>query len=209
MTEDASNIPKGEILLEEGVLTREEILRALEKSGLSQSHVGQLLRTLATVTRSELVEFLGQKYEFPQIDLSLIHVSSEVIALVPREMAVRHEMIPIEKLGSILCVAKANVSNRAALQDLRAHSGMKVKVFQCSDEQVRNALERYYQVSAIVRPAPVGAQEPAAQLEAISVENDLMRIAKKALLVNWETEWERLYTTSGPLAAIRLEITPR
>jgi hypothetical protein len=150
----------GELLVEEGGVTQEELTRALTESNLKGSVLGQLLDSSGHVRRAELAAFLAAKYRLPILDdLRKIDLNADAARLIPEEIARKHEVIPIARLGDLLCVAKANYYNRAAVQELRKVSGLKVKVIQADEAQVRAALEAVYKGKKGELPAPAGKRK--------------------------------------------------
>src|SRR6185295_7330889 len=146
----------GELLVEEGIVTQEELTRALTESGAKSGVIGQLLEACAHVRRAELAAFLASKFRLPVIDdLRRVDLTPDASRLVPEEIARKHEVIPICRIGDLLCVAKANYYNRAAVQELRKVSGLKIKVLQADEGQVRAAIEAVYKGRKGDLPAPV------------------------------------------------------
>lgn len=150
----------GELLVEEGAVTQEEITRALTESNLKNSVLGQLLDGSGHVRRAELAAFLGAKFKLPVLeDLRKVDLSADAAKSVPEEIARKHEVIPIARIGDLLCVAKANYYNRAAVQELRRVSGLKIKVIQADEAQVRAAIEAVYKGRKGELPAPVAKRK--------------------------------------------------
>ena len=155
---DANRI--GEVLIEEGVVTQDELARALSESGLRGTPLGTLLETTAHVKRADLAAFLAANYRVPAIDdLRRVDFPPGIAQIIPEELARKHELVPLAKLGGILCVAKSNYYNRAALQDLRNVVDIKIKVLQADEEQVRAAIERLYKNRPGELPPPA-SQRP-------------------------------------------------
>jgi hypothetical protein len=150
----------GELLVEEGVVTQEELARALADGNLKSSALGQLLEASGHVRRAELASFLASKFRVPVLDdLRRVDISSEAARLVPEDIARKHEAIPLAKVGDLLCVAKSNYYNRAAVQELRKVSGLKIKVVQADEGQVRAAIEAVYRGKKGELPAPAGKKK--------------------------------------------------
>src|SRR5258706_6794732 len=106
----------GELLVEEGGVTQEELSRALADANLKSTALGQLLEGSGHVRRAELAAFLAARFRLPVLDdLRKVDLSSEAARLVPEEIARKHEAIPIAQIGDVLCVAKSNYYNRAAV----------------------------------------------------------------------------------------------
>lgn len=145
----------GELLVEEGGVTQEDLTRAMNEGNLRNTTLGQILDSCGHVRRAELAAFLAAKFRLPVIDdLRKIDLQADAARLVPEEIARKHEAIPVARVGDLLCVAKSNYYNRAAVQELRKVSGLKVKVLQADEVQVRAAIEAVYKGRKGELPAP-------------------------------------------------------
>lgn len=145
----------GELLVEEGGVTQEDLTRALTEGNLRNTTLGQLLDSCGHVRRAELAAFLAAKFRLPVLDdLRKVDLNVDAAKLVPEEIARKHEAIPIARAGDLLVVAKSNYYNRAAVQELRKVSGLKVKVLQADEAQVRAAIEAVYKGRKGDLPAP-------------------------------------------------------
>ncbi len=148
----------GELLVEEGVVTQEEIARAIAEGGMKGTALAAVLEGAAHVRRSDLAAFLASDFRVPIIDdLRKVNLSAAAAKLVPEELARKHEMVPIALIGNLLCVAKPNYFNRAAVQELRRISPHKIKILQADEEQVHAAIERVYKGRKGELPAPRAA----------------------------------------------------
>jgi hypothetical protein len=151
----------GELLIEEGVVSHEEMLRGIADSAFKGTPLGALLETTPHVRRADLAGYLAANYRVPVIeDLRRVELNSSLAQLVPEDLARKHELIPIGRAGGILLVAKSNYYNRAAVQDLRNAVEAKIKVLQADEEQVRAALDRIYRGKGGDLPAPTSKGKP-------------------------------------------------
>lgn len=156
---DAARI--GEVLIEEGVVTQDELVRAVAEGGFKGTALGNLLESVPHVRRADLAAFLAQNFRIPAIeDLRRVDLQPGLTQLVPEDLARKHELVPVAKLGGLLCIAKSNYYNRAALQDLRNVVDIKIKVLQADEEQVRAAIEKLYKNRPGELPPPTSAQRP-------------------------------------------------
>jgi len=150
----------GELLVEEGGVTQEDLTRALTEANLKSSFLGQLLDSCGHVRRAELAAFLASKFRLPVLeDMRRVDISAEAARLVPEDIARKHEAIPVARIGDLLCVAKSNYYNRAAVQELRKVSGLKIKVIQADEGQVRAAIEAVYRGRKGELPPPAGKRK--------------------------------------------------
>jgi len=152
----------GELLVEEGGVTQEELSRALIEANLTGAPLGQLLEACGHVRRAELAAFLAARFKLPVIeDLRRIDIFADAAKLVPEDIARKHEAIPVARVGDVLCVAKSNYYNRAAVQELRKVSGLKIKVLQADEAQVRAAIDAVYKGRKGDLPPPGKRKETA------------------------------------------------
>jgi len=151
----------GELLIEEGVVTHEEMLRGIADSAFKGTPLGAMLETTPHVRRADLAGYLAANYRVPFIeDLRRLDLGPALAQLVPEDLARKHELIPLGRAGGILLVAKSNYYNRAAVQDLRNAVEAKVKVLQADEDQVRAALDRIYRGKGGDLPAPTSKGKP-------------------------------------------------
>jgi hypothetical protein len=135
----------GELLVEEGVVTQEDVARALSEGGMKGTALAAVLEGTTHARRADLAAFLATDFRVPSLeDLRKINFPQSASKMVPEELARKHEVVPIAQIGNLLCVAKPNYFNRAAVQELRRVCPHKIKVLQADEEQVRAAIEKIY-----------------------------------------------------------------
>ncbi|NOZ00709.1 MAG: type IV-A pilus assembly ATPase PilB [Deltaproteobacteria bacterium] len=151
----------GELLLREKLVNVEQLHNARRSQGEGEG-LGFTLAKLGYVEESHLINFLSRQYGVPSINLDECEITDEVINLVPREVAERHNLIPIARQGSTLIVAMADPGNIYAMDDVKFLTGLNVEVVVASESAVHTALERYY-----------GATDYEAVLEGIEEETEI------------------------------------
>src|SRR5262249_31511939 len=80
----------------------------------------------------------------PSIDLSSFEIDPEAVKLIPRQVCVKHVVIPVSRAGKNLVVAFADPSNIYVKDDLSLLTRMKIEVVVASEQAIHNAIERYY-----------------------------------------------------------------
>jgi len=140
----AASAGLGELLLRESVISLAQLDDA---KGDIEKHGGKLGNTLAKlgyVSEQQLVSFLSKQYGVPAVNLEEIAVPDEVIRMIPREVAKRHGIVPIEKHGTSLIVAVSDPSNIYAMDDIKFLTGYNVEMVVTSESAINSALEDYY-----------------------------------------------------------------
>ena len=134
----------GEVLLREEVVSLAQLVDARKEIERHGGKLGNTLAKLGYVSEQQLVSFLSKQYGVPAVSLEDIAVPEEVIKMVPKEVAQRHGIIPVEKQGSSLIVAVSDPSNIYAMDDIKFLTGYNVEMVVAAESSIREALEDYY-----------------------------------------------------------------
>ena len=155
------------MLVEAGLLTPEQLDRALEEAGQLQKRLGEYLVEERLVTPEDVAMTLSLQLKLPIIDLRRHPVQPEAVRLIPEEYARRHDLIPIEVSDSVLVVVMADPANIQVLEDLKTQARMAIQSAVGILSDIREAINRNYRASGeieeqISRVAPEVA-EPAVE----------------------------------------------
>ena len=134
----------GELLVRENLITLQQLQKAQESQRKNGGRLGFNLTKLGYIEESELTAFLSKQYGVPSINLAEFEIDPEVIKLVPREVAEKHQVIPVNRAGASLIVAMADPSNIFAIDDLKFLTGYNIEVVVASDGAIREATTKYY-----------------------------------------------------------------
>lgn len=137
----------GEMLVEAGLITKEQLEKALEASKNSSERLGYHLVNLKFIDEKKLLPFLSKQYSIPAVDLSEYEISKEVIELISADLAIKYQVVPINKMGRSLTVAIADPTDVFAIDDLRFRTGYDIDLVVSSEVAIREALEKYYEKS--------------------------------------------------------------
>jgi hypothetical protein len=153
----------GRLLISEGLVTEEELLAAIGEAGAQGTPIAALLESSGSTRLADLAGFLASRYRFPRIpDLRRFPWKQEAAKSVPEGIARKHDVLGVARLGNVLCIARSNVYPRAAVQEIRKATGLRVKVVQADAAQVRACLDHVYGGRLLSIPAPEELPEPSA-----------------------------------------------
>jgi type IV pilus assembly protein PilB len=138
----------GELLLRDQIISADQLHKAQEESRRSGDRLGNSLVKLGAIQEEDLTQFLSRQYGVPAINLAEFDIEPEVVALVPKDVAVRHKVVPVNRAGNSLIVAMADPSNVLAIDDLKFVTGYNIEVVVASDVGISQAITRYYEKSA-------------------------------------------------------------
>lgn len=134
----------GEILIESESITEEQLQEALNHSKEKGVVLGTALLERGFVDEKTLFKGLEALFHIPYIDLGETVIDKAAIGMIPEALAKRHTVIPIKKEKNLLTVAMADPLNFYAIDDLENASGMEVTAVITPQNDIMNAIDRYY-----------------------------------------------------------------
>jgi twitching motility protein PilT len=114
----AGTKPLGEVLVEERLISREQLSEAMNRQRETGRPIGKILLEMGAVNEEALVEAVAGQLGVPYIDLVAYPPSLSMIQLVSKEVAVRHQAVPVELVDGELLVAMVEPTNQAALREI-------------------------------------------------------------------------------------------
>ncbi|GMV92271.1 MAG: hypothetical protein AMXMBFR82_20490 [Candidatus Hydrogenedentota bacterium] len=144
----------GELLVDAGLIHREQLQEGLNTQAAKGGKIVETLIALGYLDAEAFVGFLARQPGVASIDLSKYEIPRQLIELIPREMAVEHEIFPIDKLGRLLTVGMVCPLDSATVQKIEERTGLRVKPLLCAPSDIRSAIERYYPEPAPGQEAP-------------------------------------------------------
>ena len=150
------NIPICEMLKEYGYITDDQIKQALaiQKQDRSKK-LGQILVELGYITEKEVLDALGKRMGLQIIRLDNFKIDTSAVARIPKQLAVKYNMIAIAEDQGKLTVAMSDPLNFYAVEDVRQTTGMTLEVYLAETQNITKAIDLYY--------AEVSAKSAAAQ----------------------------------------------
>jgi type IV pilus assembly protein PilB len=162
----------GELLVEAGVLSQQQLEQALFAQRKDGRKLGQLLIELGLVGEVQLTQTLSRQLSVPWVSLYHVDFSRSLLNLVPRAIAERYSLVPIfvrrvRNQGETLYVAMDDPTNEGALEEVTRASALAVKPMIACPSDIRAAIRVYYLGESVPTPAvavvaAVAAVAPAA-----------------------------------------------
>src|SRR6266568_4082900 len=106
--------------------------------------IGSLLVRSGAIAEGDLTNFLSKQYGVPAISLKDFDVDDEVIKLIPKTIAEKHQVVPVNRAGSSLIIAMSDPSNIFAIDEIKFHTGYNVEPVVASEQAIKEAIEHYY-----------------------------------------------------------------
>lgn len=135
----------GQILLEKGLLTIEQLEEALTEQVKTKKFLGEILIEKNFVTREQIIEALTQQKKADFVKLSSFKgIREDIVKLIPENIARRFVCIAIAKEDSTLSVAMKDPTDIVAIDTLRRITGMRLKILKSDENEIKENIERFY-----------------------------------------------------------------
>jgi type IV pilus assembly protein PilB len=144
-TSAAAAIRLGDLLVREGLISREQLDQALIEQRNSGDRLGYTLVKHGFVREIEVTKMLARQYRVPAVDLSRFEVDPKLIKLIPGEVALKHTVLPLKREGRTLTVAMVEPTDVQVLDDLKFITRYDIFPVIAGEFTLRNAIERYYE----------------------------------------------------------------
>jgi len=132
----------GSILVEEGLITGEQLDKALELQGSEGGRLGEILIREAMIEKDAFFTVLGKQLGASYIKLKDAKIEDEVLALVDENLAKRRLVVPVNKDGITLHVAMSDPTNIFTIDDLRLATGLEILPLLADLEDINSFWEK-------------------------------------------------------------------
>ncbi|MDP8219473.1 MAG: type II secretion system ATPase GspE [Candidatus Theseobacter exili] len=134
----------GELLIEQGLLTKEQLSEAREEQTRTGRLLGHILVDFGFVEENDILLTLGKQLGMEVVDLSTVDIPQEILKKVSSSTAKLYGVIPIRIKGNVLTVAMADPLNPNILDDLRFTLSCDVRGAISNPEEMEAAILKFY-----------------------------------------------------------------
>ncbi len=133
----------GQILIEQGFITPEQLDQALEEHRRTPKSLGRTLIDMGMIKEGDLVRALAEQVGLEFVDLSEYSVDPTATTLLPEALARRYRAIPIGERDGKLLVAMSDPANVYALDDIRTITNRDVQPLVATAADVEQAIQKF------------------------------------------------------------------
>lgn len=136
----------GEILVAEGLITNEDLIKALQLQPGSGKKLGEILEEAGKINRSDIVQALASQYRIPGLDLSRYDLDGDTVRLFSKEIAAEYMAIAVDKSpDGVISVAMAHPSSDL-VAELMSKFDEPLTFMVADEDYIREAIRAYYPV---------------------------------------------------------------
>jgi type II secretory ATPase GspE/PulE/Tfp pilus assembly ATPase PilB-like protein len=140
--------PLGRILVSKGVISDDQLRIALQEQSKTHQPLGRLLVGLGFLSEATIRDVLSENLGQESTDLTNVIIDSASLALIPKDVARRYQMLPlsVDKANRVLTLAIADPDNIIALDQVRALLNDEYRLITqlASESDILRAIDQYY-----------------------------------------------------------------
>ncbi len=134
----------GELLIKDGRITEENLQHALEVQKKEPGKFGSILIRLGYVMEEDISQVLSKQFGYPSINLSKFDIDEKIAELIKPEIARKHIVLPVHRIGSILTLAMADPANLFVQEEIRFSTNLRIQAVIAPESSILEAIDKYY-----------------------------------------------------------------
>lgn len=134
----------GDLLIEAGVITKEQRDKAMQEHKRLGKRLGEALVNLGFITEDVMAKTLSAQMGLPFKELRFVSIDPAVIDMVPESLARKHRVLPLEVNDGRLTLAMADPLDVFAADEIDRVTNMPVDTVVVTESELLKALDKYY-----------------------------------------------------------------
>ncbi|MBU3220785.1 Flp pilus assembly complex ATPase component TadA [Clostridium algidicarnis] len=143
----------GDLLVGAGKITNFQLQESLKKQRISGKKIGEVLIEEGIVTVEDILEVLEKQTGIERVNLELLTIDKKAIKLVPQSMCTKNDLVPFGFNENKIKVAMWDPLNIFAVDDIAIASGFQVEIYLSTKEEIRRTIERCYSDEQVFKAA--------------------------------------------------------
>ncbi len=154
----------GDMLLQSKLISEQQLGSALEYQKAIGGKLGVILVKLNFIKEDRLAGFLSKQQKIPVVRLKDHKLDPELMKLIPKEFAEKHELLPLSKEADTLTIVTPDPMDYPSIDELAFTTGLKIQTVLATRTEVTKALQSFYygdKGAGTAAAAPAPAKRPA------------------------------------------------
>ncbi len=171
-TQTSSMDRLGTILLREGLITQDQLDGALHDSRANNTRLGYSLIKLGFILEEDLTRMLSRQFRVPAVDIIKVAVDPRILKLVPSDIAHKHLVLPLRRVGRTLTVAMANPADPGMLDQLKFVTRHDIEPVVVGEFTLKKQIDKYYGIQEDDALSDIMDEIDDADIEVIEEKDD-------------------------------------
>lgn len=140
-----SDLRLGDVLVADHLISREQLSEALlrQKKGKNK-HLGQILMEMGLLSQDEVTIALAKKLGIPRVHLRGFDLPPQMLSRIPADVAIQYNVVPLGEINGKLVVAMENPLDLAVIGALRFNTNSNIEAVMADGDDIRILLQKFY-----------------------------------------------------------------
>ncbi|MCD6228874.1 MAG: type II/IV secretion system protein [Candidatus Omnitrophica bacterium] len=180
-----------QVLLEKGEITQKQLEEAIRFQKEKGCSLNEAFLSLGYIDEKKLLLLLSAYLSTPPIKVLNLNIPSQVLKLIPQEVAVKYQLIPIGRIGGVLSVAMADPLNVVALDDLERITKCQINPVVALRSEIKEAIDNNYRkslvdtVEEIIKNSEIGSIEVIKEEKEAVKDEEILRSLEEAPVIKF------------------------
>ena len=130
-------------MLELRLIDRDTLTRVLLICRCRNINILKVLANYAGMSIEEIRKFVEDHFDVPSLDLNDIALNPDIVRMVPKDLAMEHQMVPAFKIRDCLHLAVANPFDLEGINRIKGFIGEESHIFLAPETQVMQVIHKY------------------------------------------------------------------
>lgn len=139
-----SQMSLGQMLTKKGIISDEQLGRALEHQKKLSIRLGEALTEMGFAGHEDIISSLAEQFDFKVVNPMASTIPQDVINTIPKNIAQKHNIIPVAQKNGLLVVAISDPLDISTLEDLRFALNINVECVLATKNNIKDAIKKYY-----------------------------------------------------------------
>ncbi|MBI1820972.1 MAG: Flp pilus assembly complex ATPase component TadA [Nitrospirae bacterium] len=136
----------GEILVISGILTEEQLLKALDRQKKTGKRLGEVLVELNYTSEVEIARTLGSQLGYQHVE-TITTIDHDILLLIPESLVKKYSVIPLRLERSGLVIAMADPLDFDTIQDLSFYCGFIIQPAIATPTVLKETIKKFYKTT--------------------------------------------------------------
>ena len=133
----------GEILVEQGLLSAEQVQDALRLQHQSGLLFGETLVQQKLITEEKIVAVLVGQFGIPYVCPSMYNIAQDLLEIFEPAMMRRYQFVPMDSIGSVLVIAIAGSLTEDVLHEIEGQTGCTLQLYLTKMSEINLVLQNH------------------------------------------------------------------
>lgn len=131
----------GEILVNEGLITNEQVQEGLSEQQKSGGRLGENLIKLGYVTEMDIAAAISTQFGLPYIDATHYNITKEIYELLPVEFMNQYQLVILDKIGATVTIAISSPVSEKVFEEIEKRTSCQIFAFVSTNSQIKQAIQ--------------------------------------------------------------------